>query len=132
MGFGGPQANVSTGGVRGRGSALPVLGNRCLAEITVPYISSVAEVSILFLENAFAACAEPTPDNQYTTFKPTLRLTRSRFACVFAACAEPTPHHQYTTLEPTHLHQISFSHMRLPLMRNHLLTTSTIGLKLGF
>ena len=36
MGFGGPQANVSTGGDRGRGSALPVLGNRCLAEITVP------------------------------------------------------------------------------------------------
>ena len=36
MGFGGPQANVSTGGVRGRGSALPVLGNRCFAELTVP------------------------------------------------------------------------------------------------
>ena len=35
MGFGGPQANVSTGGVRGRGSALPVLGNHCLAGITV-------------------------------------------------------------------------------------------------
>ena len=34
-GFGEPQANVSTGGVRGRGSALPVLGNRCLAEIMV-------------------------------------------------------------------------------------------------
>ena len=56
--------------------------------------------------DVFAACAEPTPDNQYTTFKPTLRLTRSRFNCVFAACAEPTPHHQYTTLEPTHIHQI--------------------------
>ena len=77
----------------------------------------------------FAACAEPTPDNQYTTFKPTLRLTRSRFNCVFAACAEPTPHHQYTTFKPTHIHQISFSHMRLPLMRNHLLTTSTPHLK---
>ena len=75
--------------------------------------------------DVFAACAEPTPDNQYTTFKPTLRLTRSRFNCVFAACAEPTPHHQYTTFKPTHIHQISFSHMRLPLMRNHLLTTST-------
>ena len=73
--------------------------------------------------DVFAACAEPTPDNQYTTFKPTLRLKRSRFNCVFAACAEPTPHHQYTTFKPTHIRQISFSHMRLPLMRNHLLTT---------
>ena len=36
MGFGGPQANVSTGGVRGRGSALPVLDNRCFSELTVP------------------------------------------------------------------------------------------------
>ena len=66
MGFGGPQANVSTGGVRGRGSALPVLGHRCLVEITVPLNFLIGDV--------FAACAEPTPDNQYTTSKPTLRL----------------------------------------------------------
>ena len=52
MGFGGPQANVSTGGDRGRGSALPVLGNRCLAGITVPFISLVADNKNISLMNA--------------------------------------------------------------------------------
>ena len=52
MGFGGPQANVSTGGDCSRGSALPVLGNRCLAGITVSFISLVADNKNISLMNA--------------------------------------------------------------------------------
>ena len=40
--------------------------------------------------DVFAACAEPTPDNQYTTFKPT--------RTALAAYAGPTPNNQYTAV----------------------------------
>ena len=45
-------------------------------------------------------------------------------ADVFAACAEPTADNQYTTSKPTLRLCFSFR-LRLPLMRNRLLTTST-------
>ena len=62
----------------------------------------------------FAACAEPTPDNQYTTFKHRfgmrLPLMRNQLPTTstphhlllpphaFAAYAEPTPNNQYTAV----------------------------------
>ena len=50
------------------------------------------------LPHAFAAYAEPTPDNQYTTFE---NIDGFNIADVFAACAEPTPDNQYTAFKPT-------------------------------
>ena len=78
-------------------------------------VNTSAAHHLLIPPHVFAACAEPTPDNQYTTFKPTHIHKISFPTCVCRLCGtssrtDPRPK---TTITPH----------ALPLLRNQLPTT---------
>ena len=80
--------------------------------------------------NVFAACAEPTPDNQYTTFKPTHELVHAAMRHHLLKCGTlgGVPWYLLSDLVSTTCvcrlrgtNSRQPAHHCLPLMRNHLL-----------